>query len=193
MNNNEQPNYILKFNDSTLKKVNDKNSKIKNAVIVIVAILIIGSFIFQDNLFSELSWTARILLICLAIGVMFTGKKEEIDTPAELRFYNDYLVLFRPKKYYSKKVIRQEYFIFNYNEITKVKFLSNSHSKRIHIYGNTHAIWYNFNSDGSLPATPTYDKSINDTLAYFTTFKNTDIDFIREIETHSPIKVEIEQ
>jgi len=191
--NNNQPNYVLKFNDSTLKKVNDKNSKIKTAVIIIVAILIIGSFIFQDNLFSELNWTARILLICLAIGVMFTGKSEEIDTPAELRFYNDYLVLFRPQKYYSKKVIRQEYFIFNYNEITKIKFLSSSPSKRIHIYGNTHAIWYNFNSDGSLPTKPTYDRDVKDTVAYFTTFKNPDIDFVKEIETHSPIKVITEQ
>ena len=193
MNNNEQPNYVLKFNDSVLKRIEDKNSKIKKAVVVIIAIIVIGSIILGENLFLELSWTVRILLICLAIGLLFSSKSEEIAIPVELQFYNDYLILFRPNKYYSKKVSRQEFFKIDYKDITKCKFLVNSPSKRIHIYGNVHAVWYNLNKDGSLPQQPTYDKNVNETLIYFTTFQNTNIDFVKEIEDHSPIKVEIEE
>ncbi len=193
MNNNEQPNYVLKFNDSVKKKIENKNSKIKKAIAIIIAIIVIGSIILGENLFLELSWTARVLLICLAIGMFFSGKSEEISIPAELQFYNDYLILFISNKYYSKKLSRREYFKIEYKDVSKCKFLANSPSKRIHIYGNVHAVWYNLNEDGSLPQQPTYDRIVNGTLIYFTTFQNENINFVREIEEHSPLKVEIEE
>ena len=96
-------------------------------------------------------------------------------------------------KYYSKKLSRREYFKIEYKDVSKCKFLANSPSKRIHIYGNVHAVWYNLNEDGSLPQQPTYDRIVNGTLIYFTTFQNENINFVREIEEHSPLKVEIEE
>ena len=76
MESQEQPKYVLKFNETVRKTVKDNNYKIKIAVVIIVAVIILGSIIFQDNLFSELSWTTRIILISLVFGVMFTGKTE---------------------------------------------------------------------------------------------------------------------
>lgn len=184
-----QPNYVLKLNDTDLKKVNDKNNKIKTAVLIIVAILIVGSFIFQDNLFAELSWTARLLLISLAIGVMFKGKYEEIPSPMELRFYNDYLVVYWEKKYYSKKVIRKIYDKFYYKDIHNIQFRKNIN--RVNIYGIVEGTWYNYNNDGSLPQNPTYHKTV-DAICYFYTKLNPDIDIVKEIESHSPVKVTIE-
>lgn len=189
MNNNENPKYVLKFYDSSLKKVNDKNSKIKTAVVIIVSILIIGSFIFQENLFAELNWTARILLISIAIGVMFTGKTEDVKTPAELRFYDEYLVLFIQSKYYSKKITRQEILTMKYKDISKCVIEENTHSKMIKIYGDGRSVWYNFKTDGSLPTQPTEDRTYKNGMIYFTTHLNNDIDFIKEIEKHSPLKV----
>lgn len=125
--------------------------------------------------------------------MFFSGKSEEISIPAELQFYNDYLILFISNKYYSKKLSRREYFKIEYKDVSKCKFLANSPSKRIHIYGNVHAVWYNLNEDGSLPQQPTYDRTVNGTLIYFTTFQNENINFVREIEEHSPLKVEIEE
>lgn len=188
-NQDNQPNYVLKLNDTDLKKVNDKNNKIKTAVLIIVAILIVGSFIFQDNLFAELSWTARLLLISLAIGVMFKGKYEEIPSPMELRFYNDYLVVYWEKKYYSKKVIRKIYDKFYYKDIHNIQFRKNIN--RVNIYGIVEGTWYNYNNDGSLPQNPTYHKTV-DAICYFYTKLNPDIDIVKEIESHSPVKVTIE-
>ena len=65
-------------------------------------------------------------------------------------------------------------------------------SKRVHIYGNVMATWYNFNKDGVIPATPTYNKFVSDTLCYFSTRCATNVDFKSEIESHSPIEVIIE-
>lgn len=71
MNNNEQPNYVLKFNRVTQKEIENEMSKLKKPVVFIIIAIILGSIIFGENLFVELSWTARMILIGLAIGVYF--------------------------------------------------------------------------------------------------------------------------
>ena len=192
MNNNEHPNYVLKFNETDSKKVKDSTYFIKRAVIIIIAVIVISSIIFGDNLFLELSWTARILLISLALGMLFTSKTEDLPSPAELRFYDDYLVLFFHRKYYSEKCIRQEHLEMKYIDITKVKYFPNTSNKRFQIYGNGHSIWYDIKADGSIPTQPTEDRTYEKGMIYFSTNLNQNIDFIKEIEEHSPLKVEID-
>lgn len=150
MNNNQQPNYVLKFNETDSRKVKDRNYYIKKAVVIIIAIIVIFSIIFGENLFLELSWTARILLIAIALGILFTGKKEDVPSPAELRFYDDYLLLFLERKYYSERSIKQEYLKMKYSDITKVKYLPNTSNKRFQIYGNGHSLHYDLKKDGNI-------------------------------------------
>ncbi|MDO4391695.1 MAG: hypothetical protein Q4C11_01155 [Clostridium sp.] len=192
MNNNQQPNYVLKFNETDSRKVKDRNYYIKKAVVIIIAIIVIFSIIFGENLFLELSWTARILLIAIALGILFTGKKEDVPSPAELRFYDDYLLLFLERKYYSEKSIKQEYLKMKYSDITKVKYLPNTSNKRFQIYGNGHSLHYDVKKDGSLSIQPSRDKMFEEGMIYFSTNLNQNIDFIKEIEEHSPLKVEID-
>ena len=45
----------------------------KICVWIIVALTILGSIVFQDNLFLELSWTSRFYLFILVIGVTLYG------------------------------------------------------------------------------------------------------------------------
>ena len=118
----ENPNYVIKTNEAVLvpKKQSSGFTFLKTGVWIIVAVIVIGSLLFQDNLFSELSWTARILLIVLALGVTFLGgKKEYAPSPMELQFFDDHLVLYLPKRYYSKNVTRMEINRMKYSEITK--------------------------------------------------------------------------
>lgn len=192
MNNNQQPNYVLKFNETDSRKVKDRNYYIKKAVVIIIAIIVIFSIIFGENLFLELSWTARILLIAIALGILFTGKKEDVPSPAELRFYDDYLLLFLERKYYSERSIKQEYLKMKYSDITKVKYLPNTSNKRFQIYGNGHSLHYDVKKDGSLSIQPSRDKMFEEGMIYFSTNLNQNIDFIKEIEEHSPLKVEID-
>lgn len=192
MNNNQQPNYVLKFNETDSRKVKDRNYYIKKAVVIIIAIIVIFSIIFGENLFLDLSWTARILLIAIALGILFTGKKEDVPSPAELRFYDDYLLLFLERKYYSEKSIKQEYLKMKYSDITKVKYLPNTSNKRFQIYGNGHSLHYDVKKDGSLSIQPSRDKMVEEGMIYFSTNLNQNIDFIKEIEEHSPLKVEID-
>ena len=191
-NNNQQPNYVLKFNETDSRKVKDRNYFIKKAVVIIIAIIVVLSIIFGENLFLELSWTTRILLIAIALGVLFTGKKEGVPSPAELRFYDDYLLLFLERKYYSEKSIKQEYLKMKYSDITKVKYLPNTSNKRFQIYGNGHSLHYDVKKDGSISTQPSRDKMFEQGMIYFSTNLNQNIDFIKEIEEHSPLKVEID-
>ena len=192
MNNNQQPNYVLKFNETDSRKVKDRNYYIKKTVVIIIAIIVIFSIIFGENLFLELSWTARILLIALALGILFTGKKEDVPSPAELRFYDDYLLLFLERKYYSERSIKQEYLKMKYSDITKVKYLPNTSNKRFQIYGNGHSLHYDLKKDGNISKKASRDKMFEKGMIYFSTNLNQNIDFIKEIEEHSPLKVEID-
>ena len=192
MNNNQQPNYVLKFNETDSRKVKDRNYYIKKTVVIIIAIIVIFSIIFGENLFLELSWTARILLIAIALGILFTGKKEDVPYPAELRFYDDYLLLFLERKYYSERSIKQEYLKMKYSDITKVKYLPNTSNKRFQIYGNGHSLHYDLKKDGNISKKASRDKMFEKGMIYFSTNLNQNIDFIKEIEEHSPLKVEID-
>ena len=185
--NNNQPNYVLKFNESVRKTVKDTNYKIKMAVLIIIGIIIVGSLIFQDNLFTELGWTARIILISLFIGTLFTGKTEKIKSPIEIRFYDDYLVVYREKRFYSKKVSRMEYNQFFYKDITSCEY--NVNVKRIDIVGKINATWYDYNKDGNIPQNPTYNRTVDGGICYFYTDLEPELDIIKEIEEHSSVKV----
>lgn len=189
----DKPNYVLKTDEAVLVPVNQGSGLkiLKTGVWIVVAVIVIGSFIFQTNLFPEISWTARCLLIVLAVGVTFLGgKKSDIPSPIELQFYDSYLVIYRPKRYYSKRVTRMEINKIPYSDITKCVYKSKS--KRLHIYGNVDATWYNYNDEGVVSSTPTYNRTVTDTLCYFSTRCAPDVDFKSEIEAHSPIKVIIE-
>ena len=99
----EKPNYILKANEAVLVPKNDSNvlHYLKIFLWVVIAIIIIGSLVFQDNLFSELQWTSQMLLISLFIGIFFMGGNKKIPSPFEIHFFDDYLIVYREKYYYS--------------------------------------------------------------------------------------------
>lgn len=166
------------------------SDEIKVTIWVILAIILLASFVFRENIFSELNWTARCLLFALAIGTCFIGpKKVNTPSPIELQFYDSYLVLYRPKRYYSPKVTRCEINTMKYSDITKC--LYKAESQRIHFYGTVDAKWFNFDKTGAMSKTPTYDRVVRDTLLYIST-RCSDVDFVSEIEAHSPIRVTVE-
>ena len=188
----DKPNYVLKINEAVLmpKEVSRGKRILKTCVWIIVGIIVLGSFIFQDNLLAELSWPSKIFLIVLAIGFGFYGdKKEYTPSPMELQFFDDYLVLYLPKRYYSNRVTRKEINTMKYADITKCVYKSKSN--RIHLYGNGTSVWYNY-KNGTLPEKPTENRTFTQGLIYFNTSLAPEVDFVGEIERNSPLRVIIE-
>ena len=189
----EQPNYIFRFNEASLikKETGGLQGSLKKAVIVIVGILIVGSILLGGNLFKELSWMASILLIVLIGGVMFSGnKKEYIPSPVEIQFFDDYLLVYRKRFYYSRKVSRMEYNKMMYSNITKC--VLETKSQMLFIYGDVEAKWYDYDKNGNVPSVPTYNRLVKEAFCYMNIRLSSEMDYVREIECHSPIKVSVE-
>ena len=188
-----KPNYVIQTNEAVLipTKQSSGFTFLKTGVWIVVTVIVLGSLLFQDNLFSELSWTARVLLIVLVFGVTFLGgKKEYAPSPMELQFFDDHLVLYLPKGYYSGRITRMELNQMQYSEITKCVYKTKS--QRIHLYGKGTSTWYNYKADGTIPQAPTQVRNFTAGLIYFNTQLATNVDFKTEIENHSPIHVIVE-
>lgn len=185
------PKYVLKFNESAW--IPKKNTKqillLKRFVWGAVAVCLIGSFLFKDNLFWELSFYAKATLIGLFFGTLFVNARAKGPKPLEIRFYEDYLVLYRENRYYNPKMSRMEYNKFMYKDIKEIRYRPETH--RINIYGVVEGKWYTYNKDGSLPQKPSYHKT-TDSLSYFYTNEAPEIDFVAEFEKYTPVKVTIE-
>lgn len=158
------------------------------AIWAIVSIIILLSFIVNENFFTEvLPPELTLILVPLYFWSVFTVDHIRVPSPFEIWFYDDYLIVYREKRYYNKKVSRKEYNKFFYNDISKVEY--RTLSNRIQIYGTVEAIWYDYNKDGTLPEQPTYHRKVHDTFVYFYTTESSEVDFVSEIEEHTPIMI----
>lgn len=183
----KEPNYILKATEAILTPIESKTGWMKKAVLVIAGIIVVASILFGENIFMEMSVTPRILLIGLVIW-SFTGKESKwIPSEFEIRFYDEYLEVYREKRYTTKALYRKCCDTIYYKDVKKCHFRKKT--SQIIFFGYMRCLRYNYTSDGSVENTPVLDKYV-DTNCYFYTGLS-DVDFIKEIEEHSPIKVEI--
>lgn len=187
------PIYIVSVNETALKPVNDSSIKrvIRKASWITLALILITSIILRHNFITSFSVSTKILL-ALIIMNLFTMrvKKEGVPSPMEIQFFDEYLIIYRPKRYYNEKKTRMEINKIMYNSITRC--LYKKKSKRIHIYGDVIAKWYDFDKYGNVAQTPSYDRVVKETFVYFVTTFMDVAKVIKEIEEHSPLKFEIE-
>ena len=181
------PTYILKTSEAISVAVNPQGNKIKKAVAIICIILFLGSFLLGDNLFSELSFMSRILLIGLVIGCLFGGKKEDRRFPLEIHFYDDMIEVHRMEVHYSNGQVKRELHRFFLASAPQVKY--DYRNKYVIIMGLAHGEWYLYSKNGQLNNVP---ERVKDTqgICYFYVGDN-NIDIVKEIEEHSPLKVNV--
>ena len=189
----EKPNYVLRTDEAVLvPKYNSVPVRfLKTGLLAVILVLVVGSLVFRDNLFAELSWSTKVMLVFVAMVVFgFLCKQENVPSPIELQFYGDCLVLYRPSRYYSNRVTRMEINRMPYTGITRC--VLESRSQRVHIYGDVDATWYDYGKNGKLPGKPAYQRMVKDTMIYFSTRCAQDVVFKQVIEAHSPVRVIIE-
>lgn len=182
------PTYVLHANEGVLVPVRGKNQfRVRKLFAGSVAALFLGSILFRSNLFAELSFGAQMLLIALAAGVWLRPEPQKrVASPIELRFYGDYFVLYRPDRYYSRRVSRKEICYMKYCDVTRCVYKSGA--QRIHIYGGGVSEFYRADKNGRIPEEPTEIRHYKDGVLFFNTSVDS-VDFKREIEEHSPIRV----
>ena len=189
----EKPKYTLKTNEAVMQSPKQATwfKVIKIIALLLVAGILIGSVFAHKNLFMEMPIIVRILVVLFIVGVIVVSmRKKDTPSPMELQFYNNQLVLYRPMKVYSGQKARREMNTMKYTEITDCVYKTKS--QRIDIYGSVKATWYQFYKNGQMAKSPTSDRYVKDTLLFFRTNFATDVDFKKEIEEHSPIRVRVE-
>lgn len=181
--------YVIKLNQAVFTQIQDNKSQIilKNCILSIIGIIVVCSLLFD---FGELSWSVRLFL--MSIIFTFSGeKKEYIPYAMELYFNDDYCEIHTSKEYYSiRRLRKKEIFMMKYSEISKCVFKTKSN--RIQIYGNGKSQCLIYNKDGSLLETQTEEHHFTNGMICCNTQFATEIDFIKEIENHFPLKVKIE-
>ncbi len=190
----DEPNYVLRANEAVLLPVREPSAvrrTLKIGAGLITGIILAGSFVFQDNLVFALSWPSRILLVLLvAAGFFCTEKMEWTPSLMELRFYDDCLTLCLPERHYGRKKVRREINKMKYAQITKCAY--KRQSMRIHFYGAGDSAWYRC-GNGLALSEPVKVRHWDRGMLYFSTRLEPDIDFVKEIEDHSPLRVIIEE
>ena len=185
----ETPRYVLKVNEGIV--ITDPNKMIlalsRYMLWFVAGAILIGSIILKSNLLSELSLTSKILLALMLVYSITWKTKKAISLPLELRFYNEYLVIYREKIYHSAtKVIHKEINTVRYDDVKICEH--NAKTNRISIIGKYHFTWYNYDRSGVVSQTANRDSIIDNALVSFVVMDN-DINITKEIENHSPIKV----
>lgn len=189
--NDDKPYYVLKAHDAMLIPENGSLALyyLKKVLWVCLFGMIVLCIIFRENLFSELGSGMIIVWLVAMIRAYTATKTERKPYPFEIQFYDDYMILYWEKYYYSpKRTVKQITKIY-YKDITECEYMSEY--GRMEFFGTVEMTWYDYRKDGSLPNSPTYHIKTEGAISYFYTIMDKDIDFVAELENHSPIKVNI--
>ncbi len=182
----DSPKYVIKTHETVSMPMgnNQPFATLKILVWVIIAMIALGSLVFDNNFFFEISWTARVMLVSLVIGFGFwKPKSENIASPIEIQFYDDYLVVFREKRYYDRKVSRKEYNKFFYSDISKIDY--DYRTRRLNLVGKIDAMWFNYNKDGSVPQNPSYHRVVDGGICYFYVNDNDEDTILKCLEEYT--------
>lgn len=187
----ETPNYILKFNDGLMTP--RKESTMKDIVRILVwiffAVFLLAGILWGVEIFKEIPVMTWVCVL-FAMGYLKSqGGVERKPSPCELWFYDDYMVQYCERRYYSKNNIRKEYYKFYYKDITRC--LYRTVVQKFSIYGMVEATFYKYDKNGNVDPNACKHRKAESISVFYTVFEP-DIDFVREIETHTPIHVEYE-
>lgn len=180
----------LNIDEMVIKPSGEKSKlyRIRIALWIFLGIVLALSIVFGDNLFKEMSTSVRWLIISMICGTAFI-KPKNINEPSkmELQLFDDYFILYRPKRYYSKHMVRREFNKVYYSRINSFEY--RSEKNMVVIKADIETVWYKYDSNGNLSESPYQNKIVENGLLYFNT-KFVDAEkLVYDIEQNSPIKI----
>lgn len=182
---------IVDFNDGIFMPKNESTLYItmKRIFIALIIAVALGSVVFGEFLLageSILVWTG-IFVIC---GYLIkNGGYERKECPAQLQFYEEYMVFYIPKCHIKKGKDRMEIQKIYYKDITTCKFRTNV--QKIVILGRMDVEYYWYDCKGNVNKKPDFQNHCDGIISFYTVFDGKH-NFVDIIEKNSPIKVGIE-
>lgn len=187
----QEPKYVLKTTERTAKRVKKYSPFIDFCAFslwVIILFILFFSLVLRINPFAEAPYAIGAIILVAVVLTLIGLRTEYVEYHLEMRFYDDRLALYYPKKYFKGRKTRMEYIEIRYADISKCTY--DEKYSIITIYGNETMTYCNYNADGSVSTEHGVNKQVRNVS--FRTDAMKDIDIVREIETHSPIKITIE-
>ena len=175
------PNYVLKMNMAMMLPKGGLVVGLIKLVSIICLMVIIVSIIFDTAGMSIESISIRAVMIFILCFILFYRKLEYVASPMELRFYDDHLVMYIPKRYCGISDAGEEYNVIYYSDVENCVVDKKSHDVRIG--GKGISVYYDSKSK--------YRQESQFLSLTFDTLCAEDVDFEKEIEEHSPIKVKV--
>lgn len=190
----QAPDYVLKIEEGVLMPDELKKTTrlIRKILYGVVVVLVCGSFLFQENLFLELSFFSQLMFVLLFIKfILFEDGKKDVPCPIELQFFKEYLVIYRPKRYYSQKLTRREYNTIRYDALTRIKYVSDM--RMFHFYGDCKLEYFKFKKDGTIEQIPSTSRMVKGGMIHFSTNCTScdDNETIRILNQYVPVKVDM--
>lgn len=170
------PNYVLKFDTACLTEVGSNLLYFIQVLAVAILFTMILSFNWPSG---EMRFETRCLLcflILIVTAVCFPRKKEYIRIPAELRFYDDHLVI-----YFLENDGSEEYNRINYKDVVFCTVYDDADT--VEFYGSGESTSYSKDKDK-------YHSHKFGSIKFDTRYAK-DISFCDEIANHSQIPVEL--
>lgn len=156
--------------------------------LICIAAMLITSFIYYENIPTDILWASRGFLFLAAIVIfLIRGKKTYVPSCFELRFYPDYLILYRPQRRYSAWTVRREHNKIYYSDISQCVYFKKS--KKLQICGKIHAVWYGICKNGLPSMKPIRNHVIENSICEINTIFIKKLEIKEAIEKHSPIKI----
>lgn len=162
----------------------------KYIILIIISAVFIASFFLAEQYDREAIKSARALLGCIALGVVFfRGRRVYVPSPIEFQFYADHMIIYRPRRRYSFLLTRREYYRIEYLDVRECVY--SIESKQLSITGKMHGVWYNMKADGFMPPEPSYNQILQDETIEIATNCASRINFKKMIEAHTPLYVTV--
>ncbi len=184
------PDYVLKFNDGRMVPKNESTIYIflKGLFILCIIIIIMNIVIFKESGIRELSFYSIVGLFALGAFVFSKGGYERKECYTEIAFYEERMIVTVPEHYYNKNKINKEVFVMDYSDVKEGIYRPKL--GKMDIFGPVDVTFYRYRKNGSLNEKPCYHRKYDGLIKFYNTFEP-DIDFVREIEEHSPIKITV--
>lgn len=179
----DKPNYVLETHEGVWKPKKDPSGWIRLLKISVWILFVIAVIRFIFLQIAPSVVTVCLLIMDFIVLIAIGKDKEFIPSTIEMWFYDQYLVVYREKRYYDSKVLRKEYNKFFYSDISRIDY--SSRLKRLNIVGKVDAAWFNYNKDGTVPNVPTYHKTVDGGICYFYVYGNDSDNIISQLEKFS--------
>lgn len=163
----------------TFPKIRDKKRIITWSIISIIVLFLL--------LVDDFSIVFMIFIAPFYLWASFSREYETVYYPLEIRFYDDHLVLYREKHPHLGKILRKQYDKIYYKDVVKCE-LGKYPKGAIKIYGKVEVIRHKYDKNGVLVEKPIFNKTV-DAFCYIYTKDTPEVDFVAEIEKHSPIRI----